>query len=454
MFLYYFVDVRCGGDAYVHVALQNGYFGGLLAKVDPTIETKNHAITAPPQDQRAADLAHDAGAAINEAHNEALADAVDINDVHSPVICTLDALYEATGKTGMTAKIGTKLQGDDTQRERAVWHIAQTIGGAQLCDTPPFSLGDDLLTFVNLCTGTSAPDSAATGGDVQPGAAAMLLSEPRYIPGTSGQPYFPRLVGGHHDVCVLESAAKNGMHVALVGPPGSGKTTAAQVTFGEDLVVHTSHGQTSPEELVARWEPNGSDFVAVEGPLVHAMRTGRPILLDELPRAPHETQALLLSVMDHRRYIDTGISAIGDGGRVHAEPGFVVLVAYNPDSGFGMPEALHDRISFTINVPTLLSTARDAGVPESFVNAALALQRQADNGNEVWVPSLRSLLKARDLVTAGFGITFAAKAIVESSPDPEAYTSTLTYELNQALGDETLADGGRLVAEYDPRALR
>jgi hypothetical protein len=48
-------------------------------------------------------------------------------------------------------------------------------------------------------------------------------------------------------------------------------------------------------------------------------------------------------------------------GQVDTLDGFAVLIAYNPGSGFGIPEALRDRIAFTVTVPTDLSTADNPG---------------------------------------------------------------------------------------------
>ena len=189
----------------------------------------------------------------------------------------------------------------------------------------------------------------------------------------SGEPYLPRLVGGIVDVTVVRAAIEQGWTVGLSGEPGSGKTTLAQVAAPE-LLQLTFHGETTVEDIVGRYNPDptaASGFAWVDGPLLQAMREGRPFLADELPRAPQEVQAVFLSVCDHRRtYIDTSNPNVG---QVDAADGFAVLIAYNPGSGFGIPEALNDRIAFTVTVPTDLSTADNLGVPRPFVDAARAL---------------------------------------------------------------------------------
>lgn len=236
-----------------------------------------------------------------------------------------------------------------------------------------------------------------------------------------GGRYVPRNVGGIQDVHAVRKAVTLGMHVALAGEPGSGKTTLAQVAVPH-LIQYTFHGETTVEDIIGRFIPDPaapSGFAWKDGPLLIAMREGHPFLADELPRAPREVQAVFFSVCDHRRaYIDLANPNIGD---LRAKPGFAVIITFNPNSGFGMDDALIDRIAFTITVPTDLDTAAELDVPMPFIRAARTLrtrnQRAANSGHEaVWVPTLRSLLKARDIATE-FGLRFAAAALISSCPD-------------------------------------
>lgn len=294
----------------------------------------------------------------------------------------------------------------------------------------------DSTSFVNW-------DDAPSGDELP----VVLHDDAEYTTPT-GEPYLPRLVGGLTDVSVVRQAITEGWTVGLAGEPGSGKTTLAQVA-ATDLLQLTFNGETSTEDIIGRYNPDPtapSGFAWADGPLLTAMRQGRPFLADELPRAPQEVQSVFLSVCDHRRtYIDPANPNIGE---VIAQDGFAVLIAYNPGSGFGMPDALHDRIAFTITVPTDLDTAIKLKVPTPFVNAALALSAQnmvaAKNGTEpTWVPTLRSLLKARD-ITRVLGLPFAAKALVSACPDP-LLRNTVSKALADALGTNE-EDVGELVA--------
>lgn len=305
------------------------------------------------------------------------------------------------------------------------------------------SMGSDMATFLNLARQVYGPDQAGGTTDtaltgeapapvVLPGDVDELLT-PR------GERYFPPVLSGHAAPKVLRTLRGAQKHAALKGPPGSGKTTMAQVTF-TDLIVATCDGSTSDEDWIGRWLPvpdKPGEFAWWDGPLLTAMREGRVILFDELPRTPHSTQAVLLPVMDHRRSLTVkGNNALGT---VTAADGFAVLIAYNPESEFGLIPALVDRVAFTVSVPTALETARNLRVPSPFVAVAQDLLDQqataeATGGLVPWAPGLRVLLDARDN-TLLFGATFAAHAMVSASPDDPAQRKNLASKLKLALGD-------------------
>lgn len=258
-----------------------------------------------------------------------------------------------------------------------------------------------------------------------------------------GGRYVARTVGGLDDVVTVQRAIARGWTVGFCGEPGSGKTTLAQVA-APNLVQHAFHGETTVEDVIGRFVPDPaapSGFSWKDGSLLIAIRQKRPFLADELPRAPREVQALFLSVCDHRRaYIDLANPHIGE---LVAGDGFAVLITYNPGSGFGMDDALVDRIAFSITVPTDLDTASDLQVPAQFVSAARALKQKskvaAAQGSEgVWVPSLRSLLKARDIATE-FGLQFAAAALISACPD-----DLLRPDVSRALEKELKLGKGSL----------
>lgn len=282
-------------------------------------------------------------------------------------------------------------------------------------DPAPTPLGFEMLVH---------DDTLAAGLTVDDIVAAPVLADGATYVTPDGQPYFPPTVGGQPAVALLRTLRGGGAHVALVGEPGTGKTTLAQVAFGDELVRQQFTGETTVEDVVGRWLPvpgQPGAFEFTDGPLAVAMREGRPYLANELVRAPLETQAVFLSVMDHQRRLL--VEANPDSPVVEAADGFVVIVDYNPGSGFGLSEALHSRIACPITVPTDLSVARRRGVPGPLVAAAEALHREnlvavneAGHTASQWVPSIRDLLKAQTLADQ-FGIMFAANALVSFCPD-------------------------------------
>ena len=289
-----------------------------------------------------------------------------------------------------------------------------------------------------------APQLAPTGEDLDCVESALSeLTVPTKYTTPSGGRYIARTVGGLDDVPTVQRAIARGWTVGFCGEPGSGKTTLAQVA-APNLVQHAFHGETTVEDVIGRFVPDPaapSGFSWKDGPLLISIREKRPFLADELPRAPREVQALFLSVCDHRRaYIDLANPHIGE---LVAGDGFAVLITYNPGSGFGMDDALVDRIAFTITVPTDLDTAAELEVPLQLVSAARALQQKskvaAAHGSEgVWVPSLRSLLKARDVATE-FGLRFAAAALISACPD-----ELLRPDISRALEKELKLGKGTL----------
>ena len=269
-----------------------------------------------------------------------------------------------------------------------------------------------------------------------------------------GHPYLPPIINGVPAVPLLQNLRARGLHCSLAGEPGTGKTTMAQVAHGGDLIVQGFHGETTVEDVVGRWVPRAGhpgDFRWLDGPLAVAMREGRPYLANELPRAPRETQAVLLPVMDHqRRLLVEGHpdDTTGQATIIDATPGFAVIVDFNPGSGFGLTEALHSRITLPVTVPTDYSVARRLGVPAGLVNAAAALGtenqvliREGGYSAGQWVPSIRDLLKASMLADL-FGLMFAAAAVVSYCPEVERWPA-IADALTACLPD---AVAGGLVA--------
>lgn len=263
-----------------------------------------------------------------------------------------------------------------------------------------------------------------------------------------GRSYVPRRIMGMRDVDMLRAARAQNLVPSLAGPMGSGKTTLAEVAFGDELITANCFGTMTAADLVGQWQPvpdKPGDFKWVDGPLVTAMIEGRPILVDDATFMPEEVQVLLLPVTDHRRSLTVtdrpGVSHIA------ASDGFCLILASNPGEGYGFTNPLKDRISMTVTVPIDLQIARDMGCDPQLLSIAKKLQqRQLDDPKktlEHWIPSLRTLLDCTQLGRA-FGVQFAAVSLRAECPsdDPdlqESLESLFRSEFGETLPAELIA---------------
>ena len=97
----------------------------------------------------------------------------------------------------------------------------------------------------------------------------------------NGELYFPRRLAGGTDIDVLRRLRDKKIPVLLYGPPGTGKTALVEAAFG-DLLTVAGTGDTCVDDFLGSYFPlpdGGYEFVY--GPLVVAMREGRPLLVDD-----------------------------------------------------------------------------------------------------------------------------------------------------------------------------
>ena len=256
--------------------------------------------------------------------------------------------------------------------------------------------------------------------DVEP----LRISPDESLVRPNGERYLPREVGGHHDVAALRAFAQTGLFVLLAGEPGAGKTALAEAAF-PNLISVQCHGDMTVAHLVGTHLPTESGgWRWSDGPLTQAARQGVPLYLDEVNLMPMDVSGVLHSAMDGRGVVR--IDDRPDTPIVRAVPGFYVIGAYNPGSlgGRRLSEALLSRFSVQIEVTTDYDAARVLGVPEELVTIAENLfvkseTNRREGGRGVWCPQMRELLAARDLVTAGLGLRFAASSMVSQCPWPE-----------------------------------
>jgi len=97
----------------------------------------------------------------------------------------------------------------------------------------------------------------------------------------NGELYFPRRLAGATDIDVLRRLRDKKIPVLLYGPPGTGKTALVEAAFG-DLLTVTGTENTLVDDFLGGFLPTADrGYEFFYGPLVVAMREGRPLLVDD-----------------------------------------------------------------------------------------------------------------------------------------------------------------------------
>ncbi|WP_250008777.1 AAA family ATPase [Actinoplanes sp. M2I2] len=235
-------------------------------------------------------------------------------------------------------------------------------------------------------------DAAGTPPTSTRSAARSSGRQPRPDPVTrpNGTLYYPRRLGKGWDVDVLHGLRAQNIPVLLYGPPGTGKTAMLEAAF-PDLLTVAGTGDTVVDDFLGSYNPiPGGGYQFVPGPLVTAMRQGRPLLVDDATLIPPRVLAVLYPAMDGR-----GVITIPAHGNEHVQAvdGFYLCAGHNPGvHGAVLTEALASRFTVHLAVSTDWDLARQLGVPKAVVAAAQDLNNDLSAGRVAWAPQLRELL--------------------------------------------------------------
>jgi hypothetical protein len=273
--------------------------------------------------------------------------------------------------------------------------------------------------------GIDAAGALPPPGAASPRAGATRTSRRKPIPRPNGELYFPRRLAGATDIDVLHRLRDKHIPVLLYGPPGTGKTAMVEAAFG-DLLTVAGTENTLVDDFLGGFMPTpdrGYEFFY--GPLVVAMREGRPLLVDDATLIPPRVLAVLYPAMDGR-----GVITIPGyrNERVEAADGFYVIAGHNPGvHGAILTEALASRFKVHIHVPTDWDLARRLGVPRPAVDAAIALNQHLATGAISWAPQLRELLGFAQVAKAlGQSAAVANLAGIAPLDDRDAVIAELT----------------------------
>lgn len=199
--------------------------------------------------------------------------------------------------------------------------------------------------------------------------------------------------------------------ILLVGPPSSGKSTTATKTLGIKHRV-TMTQNTSREDLCGMFHLIDGQTQWIDGPVTKAMRSGAPILIDEIDRCGPEVESLMYSVIDDHPHL-----TLPNGELVNAAKGFKVLMTSNvtPDC---LEAAVVDRMAAIIFAYVPHEDAlQGLSEPESqiVVNYYRTIQQPRLTLN----PTVRRMRAFKALYSANIPAEIAARVVFGQVAAPE-----------------------------------
>ena len=226
------------------------------------------------------------------------------------------------------------------------------------------------------------------------------------------------------EVAVFEQCHARELAVLLKGPTGCGKTRFVEHMawrLKRPLVTIACHDDLTASDLIGRFLISRDGTEWQDGPLTRALRGGALCYLDEVVEARQDTIVVLHPLADHRRALPIDKT----GETVAAEPGFQLVVSYNP----GYQRLLKDMkpstrqrfVALDFDFPPAAREAQivahEGGVDDATARALVDLGNRLrglrDRGLAE-VPSTRLLIAAARLIDSGIDVKIACNAAVVS----------------------------------------
>lgn len=265
----------------------------------------------------------------------------------------------------------------------------------------------------------------STSTEVATKFAEKTKDEQKFYVRPNGEKYLPRdlMINGAkvQDVTFVKMAYEHRMPILLFGDPGTGKTALFEAAFGENLVTVQGTIETETADFVGSWtQQTDGTYKWVDGPLVRAMESGVPLLIDEVALIDPRVMAVAYGVMDGRN--ELVVTANPERGVVKMADGFMVFGACNPDvPGAVMSDALLSRFQFHVEVTTDWSLTKKLGIDARIIQVARNLNLKKRDHAVTAAPQLRELLTFKNIAEV-FGEEFALKNFISQARTEDRQT--------------------------------
>lgn len=212
---------------------------------------------------------------------------------------------------------------------------------------------------------------------------------------------------------IAEAVAAHAERVLYDGPPGTGKTFAAQrfgVRKDQPVFNLTCTEEMPAAELRGHFVPNGDRFVWMDGPAVRAMREGGRLVINEIEKASGDVQTLLLAILDDR---ESCALTLPTSETVIPADGYTVAATMNGDADQDLPEALRSRFPVRLRITTIHPDAIKRLAPD-LQDAARTTGGEIEEERRIniraWLEfdRLRSKVGAETAAQAVFGVRWVA----------------------------------------------